>query len=692
MKILSMTATFGKLDNETLTFTEGLNVITAPNEWGKSTWCAFMVAMLYGIETSQRSSSKGIADKERYAPWSGKPMSGRMDILWNDRKITLERSTKGRSIFGVFRAYETDTGMAVPELTSDNCGLTLLGVEKNVFTRAGFLKLTDMPVTDDQALRRRLNALVTTGDESGASDMLAKKLHDLDNKCSRNKTGQLSQAKAQQTDLQNKLDQIADCRQQIQGIKARQIALESEVRDLETHKAYLAYQKSKNDLQRVTTAKENHAKAVEQVRQLETQCAALPSLEFIGTKLQQLDVLQSRWTVLQSKTLPRIPEAPAAFTGMDTVQAVEKAKADKVAYDSHSRPVSPLWLILAIVTLVTGIGLSLINWIILIPFLVLAVILGIQYFSKKRKNAQAIVSLCSRYVDLTPENWVAAAEDFNRVRTEYEEAARSYNQEKAALEEDTLAVTGGKSITDMTKELRQAETMWNTFDDAKQAAHQAATHAEALAAVVKDIPAPEVVSHLTLSPEMTEAALLEKQREQKKLEYLLGQYKGQMETLGSEEVIERELSEVLRRIDKLEDMRIALQLAKETLASAANELQRRFAPRIAQKAKDLFEKLTGGRYDRLILEQDLSLSVGAQGEDTLHSAPWRSDGTVDQLYLALRLAVAGELTPDAPLVLDDALVRFDDDRLQSALAILKEEAKTKQVLLFSCQSREKDML
>ena len=66
----------------------------------------------------------------------------------------------------------------------------------------------------------------------------------------------------------------------------------------------------------------------------------------------------------------------------------------------------------------------------------------------------------------------------------------------------------------------------------------------------------------------------------------------------------------------------------------------------------------------------------------------RSDGTIDQLYLALRLAVAEELTPDSPLILDDALVRFDDTRMQAALAILEELAKNRQVILFTCQQRE----
>ncbi|HIT28613.1 MAG TPA: AAA family ATPase, partial [Candidatus Faecousia gallistercoris] len=53
MILCSMTATFGKLDGEALSFSPGLNLITAPNEWGKSTWCAFLLAMLYGIDTRQ---------------------------------------------------------------------------------------------------------------------------------------------------------------------------------------------------------------------------------------------------------------------------------------------------------------------------------------------------------------------------------------------------------------------------------------------------------------------------------------------------------------------------------------------------------------------------------------------------------------------------------------------------------------
>ena len=134
-----------------------------------------------------------------------------------------------------------------------------------------------------------------------------------------------------------------------------------------------------------------------------------------------------------------------------------------------------------------------------------------------------------------------------------------------------------------------------------------------------------------------------------------------------------------------------LEYAQTALADAAAELQRRFAPKISARAQALFSRLTEGKYDRFSLSEDLSVNAGAAGENVLRTAQWRSDGTADQLYLALRLAVAGELTPDAPLILDDALVRFDDRRLKTALDILREEAENKQVILFTCQTREANL-
>ena len=97
MMIHKLTASFGKLENETLRFHDGLNVIHAPNESGKSTWCAFIRAMLYGVDSGERVRGGYLPDKQRYAPWSGAPMEGQMDVTADRCDITLTRTTKTKS-------------------------------------------------------------------------------------------------------------------------------------------------------------------------------------------------------------------------------------------------------------------------------------------------------------------------------------------------------------------------------------------------------------------------------------------------------------------------------------------------------------------------------------------------------------------------------------------------------------------
>ena len=197
---------------------------------------------------------------------------------------------------------------------------------------------------------------------------------------------------------------------------------------------------------------------------------------------------------------------------------------------------------------------------------------------------------------------------------------------------------------------------------------------------------------LTYSETDTARLLSDCTFEQRQLQLQLGNCQGRMEALGQEQILQRMLQTVDTRIEKLEETYAALTLALETLAQAQQELQRRFAPRISQRAQTLLNRLTGGRYERLHLDSDLAVHTATTEETTTHVALQRSEGTVDQLYFALRLAVSEELTPEAPFILDDALVRFDDIRLAQALAILEEAAQDRQVILFTCQDRETRLL
>ena len=106
MHILEMQAAYGRLRGDSLRLEPGLNLIYAPNESGKSTWCSFIRTMLYGLPTRQ---SGPLADKNRFAPWTGEAMQGRMDLETDGRRWTVLRDTRRASASACCRASLAST-------------------------------------------------------------------------------------------------------------------------------------------------------------------------------------------------------------------------------------------------------------------------------------------------------------------------------------------------------------------------------------------------------------------------------------------------------------------------------------------------------------------------------------------------------------------------------------------------------
>lgn len=703
MKIYSMTATFGKLENSTLTLKPGMNVIHAPNEWGKSTWCAFLVNMLYGLETRAKSTKTNLADKERYAPWSGSPMSGKMEIQWEDRDITIERWTKGRTPMGEFRAYETETGVAVPELTATTCGEQLLGVERSVFLRSSFLRLADLPVTEDESLRRRLNALVTTGDESDAGDILAQKLKELKNRVRYNRTGLLPGTEKEAAELEDALQQMADLRQKAAELKLRQQENDGQIAALENHKTALEYAAGEENNRRIVQAELRRDQEKAQLDALQAQCANLPDEEKCRAFSGQLHQLhqQSMALDMEQQMLPPPPEKPAS----NMAATPEQANIDGEEYlhlqemISNSGSIAKISLCAGAAVMV-GTILSLIAKNgpigVLMGALLLGCIIVAGCFLHKKKAAHTEAScLCEKYGSADVEKWKAdacAAREEERLYeqklAQYQQTLTQFQQKRETVNDQIRALTGGESISACLQKWDSAARQWEELKAAKQAYENAKAHAEVVSSMAKPLKKPEAPDSLTCSMERTEKLLEQAMLEKQFLQEKQGNYQGRMDTMGQEEVLRGQLVAKNERIARLNQTYAALELAQTTLAAATAELQRRFAPKIAREAQYLFGKLTDGRYDRLTIAQDLSLQAGAETENVLHTAQWRSEGTVDQMYLALRLAVSKALMPDAPLVLDDALVRFDDVRHAAAMNILKEEAGSRQIILFTCHERE----
>lgn len=705
MRIYKMTATFGKLEHETLTLEPGLNIITAPNEWGKSTWCAFLLAMLYGLDTRAKTTKTALADKEHYAPWSGSPMEGRIDLNWNGRDITIERRTKRRVPLGEFAAYETASGLPVKELTATNCGQLLLGVEQTVFRRAGFIRHADLPVTQDEALRRRLNALVTTGDESGDGDRLAETLKDLKNRCRYNRSGLLPQAEAERDALEAKLTELESLDVQSKKLKMRLDEVKAWQSQLNNHQKALAYAAAEANAGRTAQARDARDQAEQELREQEDACAKLPSREEAEQKLRELRSFRDQWNAIQMEkqmlpAAPQEPQLPAPFTGMSAEDARKMARKDADAFCAATdRKIAVLLIIIGIIGLVAAVLLAFLMT--YVPAAIagaVAVVMVAWGMYECVSGKKTEKTLLEKYGDSHWRHWadpVVKYEEqlriYNTTLKEFRDSSGDVEVRFMVLRKRRDSLCGAQEPEALLDFWQQVQAQWDAYHTARRELQRAQSHLDALSAMVKPVEKPALPDDLTYSEADTVRLLSDYAVEQQRLQNRLGQYQGKMEALGDKTQLQKRLEQENRRIAGLEDTYAALTIALETLAEARAELQRRFAPRIAKRAQELLSAMTDGRYHSLTMGADFSLQAGAGEEDTLRDCLWRSDGTMDQLYLALRLAVAEALTPDAPLILDDALVRFDDKRMKAAVDILKETAKNKQVICFTCQGREAEV-
>lgn len=138
----------------------------------------------------------------------------------------------------------------------------------------------------------------------------------------------------------------------------------------------------------------------------------------------------------------------------------------------------------------------------------------------------------------------------------------------------------------------------------------------------------------------------------------------------------------------------ALLTAQQVLDEAFSEMEEYFAPQVNEKAGEYLDKLTEGAYSTLHVDRSFGIDIASEGSYSFHKSDFFSGGTVDQIYFALRLAIADLVQPSddkMPLLLDDTFVQYDDKRAKAGLTLLDELSLDRQVVLFTCHGRMSDL-
>ena len=729
MIIKKLRANFGKLHGE-LELQPGMNLLCLPNEAGKSTWSAFILAMLYGSDTSERATKTNtLPAKERYKPWDGSAMEGSMELEWNGRAITIERTSSARAPMGIFRAYETESGTPIRELTADRCGEVLCGVERSVFERTAFIRQLGLAVSEDQALEKRLGALVTTGEDGAKTALeLEKELRNLKNKLS-GRAGRIPQLTALADKQRHALDEINDLQDEQLRLAAALEAAAAERERLEALSRRVERAQEAKKQAGLAALELQLAQQQAQCRRLAETAQQLPGEAALYELSRRLDEADSalQTAKMEAAFTDLTVEPPASdprFAGKTGAEAKRQAAEDAAAYQAAAtdtaaqlRAVRRMLIVLPIqLVMIPAAALAVFLWLhpdargvwpYLVPAALELLAAGIlaASLSKKAKLKQqsaAAQAILDRYHVTNADEILPLAEAYAEKQAAYDAARTDAAAQKQAL--STRVSEAQTALDALVAKIAEFAPGCRTPSAAREAVAAALrVHAE-LAAQTRTAEQQEAQLHsMRLLLEGAPAAapdpealqideaklrydLAAAQKEQLRLTAALAKQRGMIEAKGDAVALRAELEQTEDALQAAQTALQAVELAANAVQSADETLRSRFSPQITAEAGAILAELTEGKYSNLLLAPDMRLSVREEDGVVLRPAAAMSCGTADQMYLALRLAMCRRLLPEsAPLLLDDTLVNFDPPRTAAALGLLRQESASRQILLFTCR-------
>lgn len=155
---------------------------------------------------------------------------------------------------------------------------------------------------------------------------------------------------------------------------------------------------------------------------------------------------------------------------------------------------------------------------------------------------------------------------------------------------------------------------------------------------------------------------------------------------------EEEYENLQEQLNELQEKNKCILATKDLLEKAYEKMKNNVTPRFTQNLSNIANTISNGKYKKVVFNQEKGLIVELENGDYI-SANRLSTGTIDELYLSLRLSMLDEISEEKmPIILDEAFAYFDDERLKNCLLFLEKQSNEHQIIILTCSNREKQIL
>lgn len=743
MKIKSIyISAFGGVKDLKLDLNDNFNVIYGENENGKTTVMSFIKMMFYGSDRAKGDLTK--SPRKRYTPWDNSQMAGRIDFVKDGKNYRLERIFGDSNSTDKVTLINTDLGTR--ENVSADIGAKLLGLSSAAFERSIFIGQFGFPESNANAegeINSKLSNLALTGEEDSSFDEVYKRLEKaklaLASKSGR--AGEYDKNLASLKVLNEALLKATQTQEKINlgKQKAKEIVAEIEKLQEKANKLKVTIDKEqdcrnaeklrellnlKAELDNITKSLTLENGAVIDEMFLKKIDFCLSKINGVKGKIKNLE--NENKVIKQGLDLALDPQKASPEKSAELEKKIqvleEKQTTLKTQYSDTQNAVntkkSPnfILLILGIILALGGAVASIYNTyigagvsVVGIALIAVFITLTVTYSSRKKELESKLLNIKFELNELMTAITLEKS-NLNAITTALNSNAAMIENQRNHIKENVAKIeelTKEKSVYDGELETLLGSTFNTTeIDLALQEFRQKSAlqkeikqkinyilkdvgniSYEMAAQKIKEAETFGAVSDFESIKSEHDNILEEITAKKTDATAILTEIKAAEKVMENPEDLKKQIAELTAKTENQAQYVADLDLAMQVLTESFAEVRRSYGSVLDSKTGEIFSGITDGKYQSLNVSKSFDISVQKADQFGSFDSAYLSSGTVDQAYLSLRLALS-ELINDSndslPIMLDDSLAQFDDNRQKTAIKYLKEYSNKNQIIMFTC--------
>lgn len=677
---------YGNIENKDINLEEGINIIHGANESGKSTLLNYIISIFYGI--SRNKEGKDLSDYEKYKPWNSNEFSGRISYkLENGEKYEIFRdfNKKNPKIYNdkledISDRFETD------KKDGSKFFIEQMGIDKQMYlsTVVSTQEEVRLDEKNQNMLIQKIANLAGTGEDNVSYKKALIKLQEkIRDEIGTNKTSQkpINIIEKEIVEINNKIVETEKYRNRKYEIDAEKEQILSELKELEQQKQILqelqssmkSEEETKNRLEiREKNRKDNITKINELTNQKNTINAESERVQSAKNHLQ--DIIKGHKENIEKLN-----------------SEIEKIANEKEETQEKEKP-SISFIVITVV-----LAIALICSIILIKNYIVSGILGVALianivFYVINKNKQKVnkaklrekINQEKQYKREKLENQkqqiIANVNTTEKELEKQEEEEKQVNSELSMLKGQIILLE--KNNEKITEEIEQ---------DNKAIKEESNKNKQQIIEKYKD---KNINDLLYINDYQNYISKIEEtiNNNRIRIKGLEIEYNTIVPQLDEMVVLEEKREADKEKLAELREKESIINIAIENLMDAYEEMKTTITPKFTKNLSESIQKISSNKYNKVTINDENGMIIENNRGEYVEAIKL-STGTIDQLYLALRLSMIDELSKEnLPIILDESFAYSDNNRLKNMLQYLTSDLNNHQTIIFTCTDREQKML